>query len=525
MGRMISKCLIILFVTILLVILVVNFRAHLFNNDQKLNSLENDILKDVIIEKEEVLETHQYYENTFMTYELNNYSYILPNAEMCEDNGNIYIFEACIPITEREKFIDTQNIIIEALRIEGKYNFFLSDSYLDRSDSSNKTAYFLNSSVCTWNQILTMIQLFEGDTVNYGYAYGKANYMAILLGWKEDHFVQISREAQIMFLKEDPGRLNLVYPCFIEPYSTYDQINLAKTLSISFFGDTKTNQTEEGFKEQIQKYADDQGLLGYKETYLKFSNGGTAVPLIIQSLYVEEWITDEFDIDYDYENLFPNDLLKDSINWQHNISEMIRIHMLNDAAIADARTIFHFEEKKKARVLFFKPSKEFPKKTDRGYFDSTNSIIYVSTLWGVGHEYIHYMHSKIVSNFKRNYITWCSEAVAVYFSWNIEYEEYILYTRPVNGKIVSRIDYDNIAKNNIPERMSSMDLNPTEILMAEGNKEYYGAYALISFYIVEQYGENLFVQLMLYPEKSMELVGKTIEEIVQEWDENVQRNW
>jgi hypothetical protein len=50
-----------------------------------------------------------------------------------------------------------------------------------------------------------------------------------------------------------------------------------------------------------------------KETYLKFSNGGTAVPLIIQSLYVEEWITDEFDIDYVYENLFPNDLLKDSI--------------------------------------------------------------------------------------------------------------------------------------------------------------------------------------------------------------------
>lgn len=476
---------------------------------------------------EAFISNYVYVPSTLKAHELNDYTYLLPDGEMTEEGGNTYVFERTIPFEAREAFIQDQELLLSQLTssepdIEEKaYTIFLSDSYMDRSDAENNTAFFLTSSAHSWQQILTTIQLLEGDDIRYGYAFAKANAIAEELGWQTDPIQIFSEEAIQEFTADDPGRMSLVYPCYIEPYSTTQQVDMAKTLATEIYktlgSDTAPNSSinEETFITAIQDYTKEHDL-PYTETDLRFSNGGRSVPMIIRTKYVEEWIAKDFQTDSAYMNTDVE--IPDFLNWQKNITELIRLRSLTDQVIAMSREALGFEDPALKQVLWFQY-----KTTDQysGYTSFNNDSIVVSSAYVIAHEYVHYIHSHLLTTHRPTF-AWCIEALAVHYSWQMELERANLLRRAAGYEPQSIEAYTAESIPFVLDRMRSFKKSPTDILkQGQHSKGYYGSYFLVGHYLVELYGEDVFTQLMLYPENAEALTGKSIDEIIADWDQYV----
>lgn len=468
-------------------------------------------------------ESHIYRECNLDVHEINDYSYIFANMEMTEESGNTYIFEPDISLEVREVFIVSQesllNNINELLKegIDNKgFTFILSKEYMDRCDYQNKTAYVKVSSMQSWKQIIITIQLIEGNEINFGYAYAKANDLAEKNSWAADSVIDISNKTFVEFVKKDPGRLNLVYPCFIEPYSTLEQIEVAKALAVQIYKNTPDVFDEYGFLAGIQTYADENEI-PYEETYLRFIKGDRSVPLIIKSLYVEEWITKEFQADAMI--LMAENPVPDQLNWQKSLSQMILLRKNTDRMIEHVRLLLGIEEENKIIVRYFQWE---PELSYRGLTDYSNRLISVSSAYVIAHECIHYLHYMVrPSNYRtRVGFHWCYEALAVYFSWEMEYEQSMFYRDIIHEIRQSRKEFDNETEGRILQKMKEIAMSPKEILLLGENKEdgYYGSYYLIASFLVNEYGESTFAQLMIYPEDSVSLTGFSIEELIDKWE-------
>ena len=460
---------------------------------------------------------HEYAPNSIMLSDINDYIYILPHGEMTEDEGNHYVFETCISADDRERFIRYQNELNEFLGLGSGFRFFLSETYVDRSDRNNAAAFNLMTSVHSWKQILTTLQLIEGDDINYGYVYAKANAVAEQLGWEKDSWQELTDEEITQMLAEDPGRLSLVYPCFLEGYSTAAQIDLAKELSIRIYQDLKGEVSGEAFLEQAIHYAKQLGI-PFSGTYLRFVNGGIHSPLVIRTLYVEECISKNLEMDRAY-YLYQQIPLPDQLNWQRNITEMIRIRERTDEEIEKARNAFHYTAEDIQTVSWYQW-----KSGDRyaGWTDYNDDTIDVSSAYVITHEYVHYLHRHSVKDYR--FITsWCAEALATYFAREMEYDLSLLITRAEGGELPSFEEYDQESRQTILSIMASFKMSPAKILdwTDDQGVGYYGSYYLIGEYLAEQFGEEMFIQLMMYPEKAEELAGRSMDEIIAEWDRYV----
>lgn len=474
-------------------------------------------------EPETEAEGRRYIKNTKLVHEINDFSYILADGEMAEEDGQSYIFEKSIAPEDRERFIQSQQELLTALGARETFHFFLSDTYMDRSDRENGTAFFLADSVRTWRQILTTIQLLEGDDVNYGHAYAKADHLAEKLGWERDAFEELSEETITELLQKDPGRLNLIYPCFIEPYSTPQQIGLAKTLALRIGRDMDENGGEEEFLANIKVCAG-QLEIDCPETSLRFINGGINTPLIIRSQYVDEWITKEFETDYVYLNWDWGSSLSDELNWQKNITEMIRTRKVNDSYMLQAREAMGWDSPERKEVVYYQWG---PDKFDgySGYTDFVRDTINVSTANAIPHEMVHYMHRHSVSSW-REITPWCTEALAEHLTWaSLDYEltQLDLRAKGEAPKTLEEVREENV--DFILRRWVEIEKTPAEVLYSSKEDNYgrYGAYWLISEYLAQEYGEEAAVQLLMNEKVTEKLTGKTLDELVADWDEYTQK--
>lgn len=476
---------------------------------------------------EAFISNYVYVPSTLKVHELNDYTYLLPDGEMTEEDGNTYVFERTVPLEAREAFIQDQELLLSQLTFsepdieEKTYTIFLSASYMDRSDMENNTAFFLTTSAHSWQQVLTTLQFLEGDDIRYGYAWAKANAIAKGLGWQTDPIQTPSEETIQEFASADPGRMSLVYPCYIEPYSTAQQIEIAKYLALDIYQSLASDTTlaspisEEAFITAIQDYTKEHDL-PYTETDLRFSNGGRSVPMIIRTKYVEEWIAKDFQTDSAYMNTDVE--IPDFLNWQKNITELIRLRSLTDQVIAMSREALGFEDPALKQVLCYQY-----KATDQygGYTSFNNDSIVVSSAYVIAHEYVHYIHSHLLTTHRPTF-AWCIEALAVHYSWQMELELVNLLRRAAGYEPQSIEAYTAESISFVLDRMRSFEKSPTDILnQGQHGTGYYGSYFLIGHYLVELYGEDVFTQLMLYPENAEALTGKSIDEIIADWDQYV----
>jgi len=285
---------------------------------------------------------------TNLYHELDDYSYIIKEGDKLVANGNSYIFEKTSSEVTRQSFMGSQNELIGKLGVPEGQTYVLTETYMDRYDSNNEVCFLLVASIRTWKQVLTTIQLLEGDDITYGYAYAKANSIAKELGWETDLVEDISEADIEAMLADDPERLSLVYPCFISPYSTDEQIRFAKALAVQIYESLEGDVEVEKYMTAIASFANKHSI-PYHETYLKFADGGKSVPLIIRTLFVEEWVTNDFKTDsYNITVTLP-----DNVNWQKSISEMIRLREVSDSNIEHARIVLKFEGTERKIAVYF----------------------------------------------------------------------------------------------------------------------------------------------------------------------------
>ena len=453
-----------------------------------------------------------YTENTVRLHELNNYSYILPRGEMTQDESCIYVFEESVTTEVREQFIEWQKLLLDKLDIRDPMTIFLSDSYMDRGDSENYAIFCTTPSMHTWRQVMITIQAAEGADINYGYAYAKANSIAADLDWETDPIQGVSDEELMSLLSSDSARLDLILPCFTELYSSELQIRSAKTLAGIVYNSAGA-QDEDAFLSAIKEYAEAHDI-PYSETYLRFACGGTAVPLIIRTKYVEEWITDEFHTDSSY--LLSGLSIPDGSNWQKSISEMIRTRELYDREIGDACKALGYSDPDRKLVVW---SQWGDKTQYRGYTDYQKDEITVNSVFAICQVYIHHIYRNLIGNY-RNKVDWCAEALAMYYSREVEYDEAMMYCKAEGKEPVSFEEYTEETRAFITEKMSSMQKSPGEVLltMDDDGKVYFGSYYMIADYLAGLYGEESFTRMMTDPVETETLVGKDLDQLIDDWN-------
>ena len=458
--------------------------------------------------------SREYSQKVFTFHEPQDFSYILSSCEETSQGNAAYCFETDCPLDLRERFISCQEMLNEKLGFEEPARFILTEHYLDRADNDLQAGFFLSSSIESWRQVLITLQMIEGADTNYGYLYAKADRIANELSWRTDPCPELSEEALKLSFTEDPGRLNLFYPCFITPYSTEEQSTAAKLLAKQVFSGLE-QEDEAHFLAGLTEVSIRWGL-GFEPTYLRFLDGGRSCPLIILTHYLEERLTREFTRESFYTILENTGLeIPNALDWQKNMTELVRLRELADREIDSVRSLLQFEEKSRVTVIF----QDMKKPDDLNYYDHGERKIHLHYYWSVCHEYIHYIHFHISASPYR-IVNWHTEALATYLGWNM-YQDCYDRLEPLTQQTVTPEKY-------VVERFSKMmvdsDITPTEILLSQDpSSDNYAAYYSVAAYLVEQYQKEIFVQLMVFPEKCEELTGRPMEEILADWDQWVKQ--
>ncbi|MBQ2603263.1 MAG: hypothetical protein II583_07645 [Oscillospiraceae bacterium] len=441
-------------------------------------------------------------------YEKDSYVYIFQvNAEMTEVDGCRYYFEPTVSEVQREEFISAQTALNEKLSAPEGLSFYVLRNYTFRSESENNLAFYEIGGTATWRQALVTVQLLEGDVVNYGWAYARADALARELGWKTDSF-DAPEDMDGVFI-DDPGMLNLVYPCFIEPYSTKEETAAAKRLALELYAES---EDESAFLRRACEYAEKLGV-EFAPTEIRFAYEGKGLQMVIYTEFTEERFPAGFSKDTRLQQFGSA-----AITWLESISLLLEIHEVGLDAMCRARSVMGYSGEERALVRY--------KENIRGHCSFGNRVnghptIEVASCYSLAHEYVHYVHFMVSTTdayFSKNG-NWKSESLAEHFTPYVEYYE-MLAIMDIEGTEDERPSYEQYLDwNGYLSVINQKELSPREQLIT--GSQYYTAKAFLAMYLVDKYGEEAFVEIMLHEENAPELTGKTLDELIDEWSEYI----
>ena len=433
-------------------------------------------------------------------YEKDSYVYIFQvNAEMTEVDGCRYYIEPTVSEVQREEFISAQTALNKKLSAPEGLSFYVLRNYTFRSESENNLAFYEIGGTATWRQALVTVQLLEGDAVNYGWAYARADALARELGWETDSF-EAPEDMDAMFIK-DPGRLNLIFPCFTAPYSTEEEVAAAKYAALLLYKNA-SDETLGSFLRSIESYAETLGL-SFSPTGLQFYYGGLSLPMVVVTKYTENRIG------RDYTGVDDSQLYV-----IRNIGFMLQVLNVNDSDIQRAREKMHYSEDSLVVIRYDNMLGGFT------YHGSKINIV-VGCFTAIAHEYVHYIHYKLLPSDVMHY-TWLDEALAEYLSCEAEYQGYlsIVYTMDETERAEYHIDSldEHMARTDLKsviQEVAESGISPIDQLTAYG--KYYAAKAYMGFYLASEYGEDTFIKVALDPSNIESYIGISRDELFDNW--------
>lgn len=452
-----------------------------------------------------------------------DYVYILSQAEEALVGENRYCFKPDIDPQLREEFILAQEELLILIAPTEPVAYILTDDYRDRADSEAGAGFYLTSSIRSWRQILTTLQLIEGDDANYGWLYARAQKLAQLLDWEKDEPKELPEDTIRQCFQEDPGRLNLYYPCFLESFSTEEQILSAKALACMSIGGEE-DISEELFFSRIAETAAGWDI-HFEPSYLRFKDGGKSSPLVVYTKYLEELLLEEFTRDV---SLFKAEAwlerergqgIPAHLDWQKSITELIRVHELIDEMIVDFQALLHCEKEGPVKVVFEAWDPE--EKVIWNYYIPGERAIYAYTMPVILHEYIHWLHYHLTNIPNYLVVSWQAEVLATYFGFRLTQDYYdrmeeVFGVRNTAQTVYVDWFYEMHLERGI-EPLEWLNVDPSN-----PNRESYPAYYVIGAYLAETYGEEAFANMIVYPEKVEEISGKTMDEIMEDWGRYVE---
>lgn len=446
--------------------------------------------------------------------------FLSAGAYRTEIDGNTYEFERTIPEEQRTAFVDAQRalfaLIAERTELStAGYTFRILEDYKSRTLSEENRAYLHIGATASWEQGLITMQLLMGDYTNYGYLYALGDHFAGDLGWDTEDY-----SADSGIFADEPQLLTLVYPCFDRSYCTQKEIESAKGLSVDLLSRMEDPYAgEAAFLEQAQAYAQEKAL-DYTPTYLRFANHGTYCPLRVEGKYLEFLWDDEFEEDIDV----TDGLLEE--DWAKDVSTMIAALEETEAELDPVCEAFDFTPETLVPTILtdsFSVGGHGEVIACQGLFVPGEDTIYICGLSVVLHEYVHYIYDCLASD--NSYESWRTEALAYYFGRFDRYEAWV----ELNGAQGQEY-FKLLTGKDLTDADTFLELYDVEIYLDKENynPKYWidrpscGDQVLsIAAYIIRNYGEENFVQIMVTPLKALVLTGRTMEEIEEDWSDYI----
>lgn len=449
--------------------------------------------------------------------ERNDYKYILTEGEEVTVGENKYIFESGIDEKTKLDFVDKQEALLSFLSSDKTgFTFYLTKSYIDRGDSEMKSSFTTVDSIGTWKQVLSTIVLLDGNSTLYGYSYARAISLSEELGWQGDDDLE---KTEIMsgideMLESDPGRIHLFLPCFLEPYSTPEQIKSAKLLAAHIYDDIDTKSME-AFLTALEKYSAERDI-EYIQTDCDFIFGGKRYPLIMETPYTVEYVPNTFTSDWTY--MRHNGLLENS--WLYNMTELVRIRNLLNASMGYAKELVSPELDAKCDVVFFQSTKGAQ---ESSAYNMSEKRIDTYTIHDIAHEYVHYLQGTGISQHIGNLdYAWVGEGLAMWLERDVACDA-VNIARVNAGEPNGPMkidDYLLMYRDDFRELLE--ERGSVKGVLSAGSKGAYIGGLEMAHYLFEKYGEKEMMDFYLFKMDADGTMKEKMEEYVQEFEEYIE---
>lgn len=424
-------------------------------------------------------------------------------------NGRTYDFERIIAEDERLALIGAEEELLRLLACEEPLTVRVLTDYPCFSDSEAQTVYLGADACRSWRQILATLSAIEGDYVNYGYLYAKADRLAAALGWTRDD----QAKADDSLFAVDRALLNLNYLCFDETYTHPRRIAACKALALSLGG-----ETEEEFLAAAEAWAEEHGI-DYTPCAVRFAPFGRGCPLKMRTKDLEIFRKADFKGDYlvlhGYTREDPFD----------DADSLMTVLTALDEKTGDLRRRFGVEEAPVVSVLL----------TD-GVYASENVLSLARVRLERGSYTID--ASSLLTLSRHGYATllftlrgggtdpaaegWMAAAAVSYLDFDDFLTFYKMETRRENPDYLPVIEEILGKPLESPADFARFERYAFQYFGVSVDKktlpDYPELMPVFGYWFSRTYGEDLFLDCMLAPSEIPERTGRTLYELVEDFD-------
>ena len=430
-------------------------------------------------------------------------------------NDHTYEFDNVISEEQYTTFIREQEKLCKRLEKQGisttGLTFRILTNYPNRTEFENAIAYYDIVDMKSWEQVLTTIQVCKGDYINYGYLYALSNQVAEELKWTCD---DVTVENAKVF-EEDSSLLNLVYPCFAEKYSNNDIIDSCKALARELLTTTEDIWSEEEFLSQRTIYAQNENI-EFEPTYILFAYNGESCPLKLSCKYLEVFWDSSFVACTQYlDGYIPKDYVGDVNGFIHTFERLDEQLTIKCEQLGVTP-----KQKIPTQMMARLPKNSFNIKTGGIYYYRPENIIYATTVTCLAHEYVHHLYWLLCGCSDSAYEQWNNEAVAYYYALEDRYEFRVNVINHVDPSYRDRLESKLGEAFDAPSdhiKFMRIEWRNIDIEYIHGLKNSFDLCCTFAEYFVRTYGEDVFLQSMMYPSRVEEFTGCSMDEIVDDW--------
>jgi hypothetical protein len=426
-------------------------------------------------------------------------------------------FEAILQTLHQDGFIFPSNKPIYV-----QFSLYQFNKLIDNSLNLNK------KSVKSMSALENIFFAMYGNFANYGIVYGLSRYYAGKLGIQTETLPTLSIRDDINDINQH--LLELWYVGFIEPYSTQDESLLSKQLSVQFVNYLIDNHGFEYIQSLLSKTSDlvefDLAFTEIRNQWLTLSGSiirvePRQVPLAFGyelHWYKAIWKSPRaiWFLHRDYED-FAAQYTDHADYFTSTLDNLVTIITTLEHQMAEMDNIF--------KNTNLNPKLQYPDLLiylgERSYFSRN---VFVNMLYAFIHEYVHYLTVYWIEPYK-----WLIEGIPLYYTRTYGYEGEVMRkanTSEIDPTIAAFEEY--LGREFVFDN-DWLDWIDYKIYTSDNYDKTVGTHPIqgISFvrYFIKVYGEETFFMFARNISKSYELTGRTYEQLVEDWIQDVKNRF
>lgn len=449
-------------------------------------------------------------------------------------NDDGFFFCATADTEEANGFVNAQRTILQFLRDSGmetpRLNYFAMDFDDSFSESDKKRAHIALSHTNSYQQVLITLQTLWGDFTDYGYLHAVANVIAAHLGWQTGSIEEVEQDALDTFFAENPEALNLLYPCFTTTYASEETVRNCKALSKQLLEQIDLSEAlakpvdeqVNDFRALVDAYAQEISVT-FSRQESGYAYYGEYIPLKVSTPYAIHRI------DRGYKDRlcdYLKELGDDSMDYFSDYRSIFETITIINEEIARSITYFGAEDKvgivdinwlstESAEQVLDDPSRSI-------YYAGSESDLYDGTIYLLKidaylHEYFHHIDYSLSYDLNQS---WQEQAFADLGRVQSQHARHVYEWEFMHEETWKRLFYDCFGREYQPvveDYYNVCDvmcyLNSYELNYKNGG----GPINSITRYLLDQYGEEVVVQILVFTDTVESVTGKTWEELENDW--------